>query len=164
MKINIVSFGNKWRLVVFYDLLFCFLFYPAAVYCSFHSDVLDCSRAIHQGAEFHYLEQSAETEKGFRGGRAHSSCANPLCCSTEMFLLFSPSVLDQQSLEDLGQYYVMHTSFIDYGFKSPATSTVLKKKIKLNVFNRFSRFQSEALQMWSWSGTQITVMRHEECV
>lgn len=66
----------------------CFLFILPAVYSLFCSGVLDCSLAIHQGTAFHYLVQSAETEKGFWGGMAHSSSTNSLFSSTEMFLVF----------------------------------------------------------------------------
>lgn len=66
----------------------CFLFILPAVYSLFCSGVLDCFPAIHQGTAFHYLVQSAETEKGFWGGMAHSSSTNSLFSSTEMFLVF----------------------------------------------------------------------------
>lgn len=75
---------NWWHLVVNggigcfinYFQSYLFLFIVPAVYSLFCSGVLDCSSAIHQGTAFHYLVQSAETEKGFWGGVAHSSSTN----------------------------------------------------------------------------------------
>lgn len=64
----------------------CFLFIPPAVYSLCCSGVLDCAPAIHQGTAFHYLVQSAETEKGFWGGTAHSSSTNSLFSTTEMYV------------------------------------------------------------------------------
>lgn len=73
---------------VFFSGVICFLFILPAVYSLFCSGVLDCSPAIHQGTAFHYLVQSAETEKGFWGGMAHSSSTNSLFSQTETFLGF----------------------------------------------------------------------------
>lgn len=60
-----------------YFELFVF-FHPRSVYSLFCSGVLDCTPAIHQATAFHYLVQSAETEKGFWGGKPHSSSTNSL--------------------------------------------------------------------------------------
>lgn len=95
MKINscyyyVMNGGIGYFLNLFFVLFWviCFLFILPAVYSLFCSGVLDCSLAIHQGTAFHYLVQSAETEKGFWGGMAHSSSTNSLFSSTEMFLVF----------------------------------------------------------------------------
>lgn len=61
-----------------------FSFALLTVYSLSCSGVLDYSPAIHQCTAFHYLVQSAETEKGFWGGMPHSSPSNSVLLNRDV--------------------------------------------------------------------------------
>lgn len=94
--------------------LICFLFILPVVYSLFCSGVLDCSPAIHQGAAFHYLVQSAETERLFAVVwlilPPLTLCSPQQRCSP----YFSPNALDHWLLGESVKFCMQHSSLMIY--------------------------------------------------